>query len=153
MQKIKLKAFTLAEMLVVLVVASILISMAFMVLNMVRKQVVSIQKSYAKKQEVQFFEVTLLRDFNSGSAFYDTKKNQLLLKNTKGNIRYTFLKNSIVRENDTFHIEVADKKLFLDGVEVQQNSIDGIEINMSNNFANRQLFIHQTKDAAFYINE
>ena len=38
----KLKAFTLAEMLVVLVVASIVISMGFLVLNMVRKQVIVI---------------------------------------------------------------------------------------------------------------
>ena len=47
----KVKAFTLSEMLVVLVVASILISMGFLVLNMVRKQVQVIQKNYQLKQK------------------------------------------------------------------------------------------------------
>ena len=49
MKETKLKAFTLAEMIVVLVVASIVISMSFLVLNMVGKQVSLIQNNYHKK--------------------------------------------------------------------------------------------------------
>ena len=41
----KINAFTLSEMLVVLVVSSILISMAFVVVSMVQKQVYLIQKN------------------------------------------------------------------------------------------------------------
>ena len=148
----KLKAFTLAEMLVVLVVASIVISMGFLVLNMVRKQVIVIQKNYHKKQEIQLFETTLIRDFNARNAFFHQKDNIITLRNTKDSIQYTFLDTYITREKDTFQIEVDNKKLFLDGSLVKEKTIDAIEINLSSNFTNRQLFIQQTKDASFYLN-
>lgn len=152
MNKTKLKAFTLAEMIVVLVVASIVISMGFLVLNMVRKQVSLIQTNYQKKQEVQFFEVTLTRDFNKRKAFFNQKKGKLTLKNRKDSISYVFLDQYIVREMDTFNLEVKNKKLFLDGVEVKGKFIDAIEISLSEQFSNKNLFIQQTKDASFYIN-
>ena len=148
----KFKAFTLAEMLVVLVVASIVISMGFLVLNMVRKQVIVIQENYQKKQEIQLFETTLIRDFNARSAFFHKKENVITLSNTKDSIQYTFLDTYITREKDTFQIEVDNKKLFLDGSLVKEKTIDAIEINLSSNFTNRQLFIQQTKDASFYLN-
>lgn len=152
MKKTKLKAFTLSEMIVVLVVASIVIAMGFLVLNMVRKQVQLIQNNYYKKQEVQFFEATFTRDFNARNAYFDKKQGVLTLKNIKNNISYTFLDQCIIREKDTFDIEVKNKKLFLDGLEVGEKNIDAIEINLSEQFSNKQLFIQQTKEAAFYIN-
>lgn len=152
MKKTKLKAFTLAEMIVVLVVASIVISMGFLVLNMVRKQVSLIQTNYQKKQEVQFFEATLTIDFNKRNAFFDKKQEKLTLKNTKDSISYTFLDQCIVREKDTFNLEEKNKKLFLDGVEVKGGVIDAIEISLSEHFSKKQFFIQQKKDASFYLN-
>ena len=152
MKQTKVKAFTLAEMLVVLVVASIVISMGFLVLNMVKKQVQVIQSNYNKKQEIQLFETTLSRDFNKRSVFYKEQSNLLLLKNTKDSITYTFLNNAIVREKDTFFLELTDKKVFLDGTVVKEGTIDAMEINFSDQLANKQLFIHQVKDASYYLN-
>tara|TARA_B110000046_G_C13026081_1_gene414211 strand:- start:8744 stop:9208 length:465 start_codon:yes stop_codon:yes gene_type:complete len=152
MKETKLKAFTLAEMIVVLVVASIVISMSFLVLNMVGKQVSLIQNNYHKKQEVQLFETTFTRDFNTHSVFYHKKENILILKNTKDSVSYVFLDHFIIREKDTFNIEVVNKKLFLDGLETNEKQIDAIEINLSEQFSNKQLFIQQTKDASYYIN-
>ena len=152
MKQNKLNAFTLSELLVVLVVSSIVISMTFLVLNMVRKQVVSIQENYQKKQEVRFFEARFSRDFNSHNASYDPKKKSLKLTNTKDSIRYVFSDLFIIREKDTFPIEVAKIHLFLDGTTVREKTIDAIAIALSSRFANQQLFIHQTKDAAYYIN-
>lgn len=153
MKSNKVDAFTLTEMIVVLVVASIVISMGFLVLNMVRKQVVLIQKNYQKKQEVQLFENTFSREFNTRTAFYTAKENTLTLKNTKDSIQYTFLGKMIIREKDTFQVDISNKKLFLDGKEVKEKTIDAIEINLSDNFSNRQLFFHQTKDASYFINK
>ena len=152
MKKTNLKAFTLAEMIVVLVVASIVIAMGFLVLNMVRKQVQLIQDNYQKKQEVHFFETTFTRDFNTRRVFFHKKENKIIFKNTKDSISYTFLENCITREKDTFKIEVGNKKLFLDGKLVKEKTIDAIELTLTNSYANKQLFFYQTKDAAFYLN-
>jgi prepilin-type N-terminal cleavage/methylation domain-containing protein len=153
MKNKKLKAFTLAEMIVVLIVASIVIAMAFVILDMVRKQVFLIQKNYQKKQEVQFFEATLTRDFNLRNAHYYKSQNRLSLKNTKDSISYVFTGTAIIREKDTFQIEVSNKKLFLDGKEIFSKTIDALGINLSENYGGKELFISQRKDAAFYIND
>jgi prepilin-type N-terminal cleavage/methylation domain-containing protein len=152
MKQTKVKAFTLAEMLVVLVVASIVISMGFLVLNMVRKQVKLIQNAYHKKQEMQFFETTFSRDIHTHQASYNEKESILTLSNTKEVLTYRFLKEAVVREKDSFFIEIATKKLFLNGKEVTEKTIDAIEINFSNQFASKQLFIHKVKDASYYMN-
>ncbi|WP_405567961.1 type II secretion system protein J [Polaribacter sp. Asnod6-C07] len=148
----KLKAFTLAEMLVVLVLASIIIAMGFLVLNMVKSQVISIQNNYQKKQEVQFFEATLTRDFNARNAFYNKDNNHLILKNTKDSVLYVFKDYLIIRNRDTFKIEVTNKKFFLNGKIVKENTIDAIEMNLSENYGEKFLFMHKVKDASYYIN-
>lgn len=153
MIKNKLRGFTLAEMLVVLVVASIVISMGFLVLNMVRKQVKGFQQNYQKKQEIQFFETTMVRDFNRRSVFFNKQLNVLFMKNTKDTIQYQFFNNLVIREKDTFKIEIVSKKLFLEGFEVKENSIDALQIGVSENFGSKQIFMYQTKDAAYYLNK
>jgi hypothetical protein len=152
MNKTKLKAFTLGEMIIVVVVASIVIAMGFLVLNMVKKQVRIIQNTYHQKTAVQFFEATFIRDFNTRNAYYDEQKNRVSLKNSKNSISYTFLDDFIIRDQDTFPIKVIHKKLFLEGLETKEKCIDAIEINLSEEFSNKQLFIQQTKDAAHYLN-
>jgi prepilin-type N-terminal cleavage/methylation domain-containing protein len=152
MRNTKIKAFTLSEMIVVLVVASIVISMGFLVLNMVRKQVRVIRANYQNKHEVQLFQTIFTRDFNRRSAVYDNKKNILKLKNTKDNISYAFMDSIIIREIDTFKIAIANKKLFLNGFEVKNKSIDAIQIILSKQYSDKELFIQKTKDGAFYMN-
>ncbi|PQJ81023.1 hypothetical protein BTO18_14350 [Polaribacter porphyrae] len=139
-------------MIVVLIVASIVIAMGFSVLNMVRKQVVTIQKNYQKKQQVLLLESLLHRDFNSNTAFYNIKNDELLLKNTRDSITYTFYENYIIRNQDTFQIEVQNKELYLDGIQVKDKVIDALEINLSENYGSKQLFVQQSKDASYYMN-
>ena len=105
-----------------------------------------------RKTTVQFFEATFIRDFNARNAYYDEQKNTVSLKNSENSISYTFLDDLILREKDTFPIKIMTKKLFLEGLETKDKYIDAIEINLSEEFSNKQLFIQQTKDAAHYLN-
>lgn len=151
--KNKVNGFTLSEMLVVIVVASIVISSGFLVLQMVRKQVRLIQQNYEIKQELSVFEATLSRDFNTRKARFDQKSNALMLSNSKDSIQYLFLEHQIVREKDTFTIAIAEKKIFLDGLEVQEGRIDAIEFQLPEQFFKKQFFIQQIKDGSYYVNK
>ena len=102
MSKTKLKAFTLGEMIVVTVVASMVVAMGVLVLSMLKKQVRIIQNTYHQKTAVQFFEATFIRDFNARNAYYDEQKNRISLKNSENSISYTFSDDLIIREKDTF---------------------------------------------------
>jgi prepilin-type N-terminal cleavage/methylation domain-containing protein len=149
----KINAFTLSEMLVVLVVSSILISMAFVVVSMVQKQVYLIQKNLSKKQQLLFFEATLLRDFNTHRVFFIKEENSLLLKSGKDSISYTFFDDFVIRGTDTIKISFENKTLFLDGAMVTDGEIDAIALNLLSSYANAQLFLQKTKGATFYLNK
>jgi prepilin-type N-terminal cleavage/methylation domain-containing protein len=149
----KINAFTLSEMLVVLVVSSILISMAFVAVSMVQKQVYLIQKNLSKKQQLLFFEATLLRDFNTHRVFFIKEENSLLLKSGKDSISYTFFDDFVIRGTDTIKISFENKTLFLDGAMVTDGEIDAIALNLLSSYANAQLFLQKTKGATFYLNK
>jgi prepilin-type N-terminal cleavage/methylation domain-containing protein len=149
----KINAFTLSEMLVVLVVSSILISMAFVAVSMVQKQVYLIQKNLSKKQQLLFFEATLLRDFNTHRVFFIKQENSLLLTSSKDSISYTFFDDFVIRGTDTIKISFENKTLFLDGAMVTDGEIDAISLNLLSSYANAQLFLQKTKGATFYLNK
>ena len=142
----------MGELLVVMVVSSIVISVTFLVLDITRKQINKMKENYEKKQAFLFFQTTLSRDFNLNTAFYHVKEKRLNLMNTKDTIQYLFLDKVVLRNQDTFHVELVKIVLFLDGKIVTDKSSDAILIEASNSFAQQKLFVQQRKDAAYYIN-
>lgn len=148
----KIDAFTLSEMLVVLVISSIVISMAFLGLLLVQKQLKSIQDNLDNQQQMQFTERLLWRDFNSYSVRYLPAEDILFFKNSTDSLSYIFDENFIIRNNDTLEIPIIEKQLFLDGLEVQSGVIDAIKIETYPIYRNKKLFIYKTKDASFYLN-
>ena len=70
----KIMAFTLSEMIVVLILTSIVIGLAFSVLNLVQKQMSAIQDNYNKSLELNKLETALWLDFN---RYSDIRFNEL----------------------------------------------------------------------------
>lgn len=153
MKKNKLPAFTLSELLIVMVISSIVISMAFLVLSMVQKQVSVIQRNMRDQQKIQFLERLLWKDFNQYQIRFNNTTQTLECANLQDTIHYLFTNRAVIRENDTIMIALTNKKLFLDGQEVQKGFVDGIELQTTQSYSNRKLFVYKPKDASFYLNQ
>lgn len=149
----KVDAYTLSEMLVVLIISSIVISLTFVALNMVQKQVLSIQKNFQNQQEVQSLERALWSDFNTHTIFYNSKSNTLKFTSYKDTLTYYFKNNFILREKDSFPIDITTKKLFLDGIVIKDGYIDAIGLETKQSYTNKKLFVYKEKDALFYLNQ
>lgn len=148
----KINAYTIAEMLVVLVVSSIVITLALLVLNLVQKQIHSIRKNIDYTNEIINLERALWNDFNSRNMIYNKKKDELLGYNSKDTVTYYFDKEYVLRNKDTLKIGIASKELFLAAEKVNENSIDALELTLTNDFQNKNLFIFTKKDASYYMN-
>lgn len=148
----KIEAFTLSELLVVLVISSIVISLTFLVLSMVQKQVRIIQSNFTTKQQVQFVERMFWKDFNQYTVSYKKDKDVLVFTSAIDSLSYQFYSGYIVRKKDTLPIQIQNKKLFLDGKEVQSGLIDALQIETTPVFGDTELFVYQNKDASFYMN-
>ena len=152
MQHKKVDAFTLSEMLVVLVVASLVISMTFMVLNLVQKQVTSIRKNFSTQQQIQLLERLLQQDFNTYTIRYNQTKDMLELTNEIDTITYIFNDEYVLRQTDTIRVKILNKAVFLDGELITSGFTDAITINTEQLYNTNKIFVYQHKDASHYLN-
>jgi hypothetical protein len=148
----KIKSFTLAELLVVLVLSALVVSISLSVLNLIQKQIGSIRRIEDRGQEILFLERALWQDFNRGTVFYDPDLGQLNIYGTLDTISYELLPEYVLRNNDTLLLEVSNLVCYLDGYLVENNQVDAIELSFSTNYLNAQLFVYQNKDGAHYLN-
>lgn len=148
----KINAFTLTEVMVVLVISSIVISLAFMILSLVQKQMESIHKNINFRSETMFFERVLWHDFNSYSMSYDVKNDVLLGKRALDSISYVFYDEYLIRNSDTIFVPIQNKLFYIDGAEVVEGGIDAVKFTTSKKVIERDVFIFKDKAADSYIN-
>lgn len=146
----KVKAFTLSELIVVMIISTIVISLAFMALSMVKRQIGHIQKRTVLKEELLSLEKVLNMDFNRyGIANFNI--NVLKFKNPLDSTTYTIEENWVLRNKDTFNIEASNVLFFLDGNTVKKGKVDALKFT-AKNVNERITFVYSIKDAAFYLN-
>ena len=149
----KTNAFTIAEMLVVLVISGIVMTITLLVLSLVQGQIRSIQAIYKKNTEIRLLERGLWQDFNKHRLFYNNFKQQLVCTSEKDTVVYTFNNEYIIRNSDTLRVTIAEKILFLDGEVVTNNNIDAMELQVSKEITDKKLFIFKWNDATQYMND
>jgi len=148
----KVNAYTLSELLVVLVLTSIVAGMAFSVLNMVQKQLFSIQKNMDVKAHFRTLEQSLLIDFNTyHNVKYSKEENRLVCYSEIDSVAYNFTADYVYKSLDTFYISAIHKKIFFAGNEVSSGKVDAIKIDSIGLNSNLQLFIFKHNDANTYL--
>ncbi|MEO1548758.1 MAG: type II secretion system protein [Bacteroidota bacterium] len=149
----KIKAFTLSEMLVVLLITTIVVSMAFMVLRLVQQQMHAIQDNYAVSHQIHDIKQRLWMDFNRNDAiWFDAKTNQLLLNNPVRPQTYRFEDTRTIVENDTLSITIAKKQFYLFGAEVQNGPVDAMKLVIANGKRNHEVFVRKENAATAQMN-
>jgi len=148
----KVYAFTLSEMIVVLVLTSIVVGLAFSVLGLVQKQMTAIKDNYNKNLELNKLETSLWLDFNRYSSIsYDSLEDELLLINELDSMSYKFSERYIIKEQDTFFIQLENKELYFNGVSSITHQVDAIKLRTSKAFLNRELFVFKKNDANTFM--
>ncbi|EGV42228.2 type II secretion system protein [Bizionia argentinensis JUB59] len=149
----KIKAFTLSEMIVVLILSSIVIGLAFSVLNLVQKHMISIQQNYTNTTKFKKLETSLWLDFNRYSKIeYSSLENELKFSTAIDSVMYQFSDNYIIKGIDTFPVPIQQKQFYFDGEFMEHGQIDAIKLETEKTFQNQQLFIFKNNDANAYMN-
>ncbi len=151
--KQKIRAFTLSEMIVVLILTSIVVGMAFSVLTLVQKHMYSIQDNFSKNTELNKLEQSLWLDFNRYSnAKYDELKERLTFNTEIDSTSYQFTNDFIIKDIDTFNIQLQQKSVYFNGDKKRNGQIDAIKIETSQVFQNQQVFVFKENDATQFMN-
>lgn len=147
----KIKAFTLSEMIIVLILTAIVVGLAFTVLGLVQKHMLSIQKNYNTQTEIKKLETSLWLDFNRFSKIeFDNIENTLKFKTEIDSVKYQFLDTKIVKDLDTFPIMLQQKMFFLNGKLAKQGQVDAIKIETQKQ--KQVLFVFKQNDATLFMN-
>lgn len=149
----KIKAFTVSEMVVVLILSSIVVGIAFSVLTLVQKHMKGIELNFNKHTEINKFEQSLCLDFNRYSRIeYDDLESTLRFENELHTIEYQFKEAKIIKGIDTFKIETKKTKLFFNGNQVLSGLVDALKLETSKTDQSQILFIFKKNDATQFLN-
>jgi len=149
----KLKAYTLSEMIIVLILTSIVVGLAFSVLGLVQKHMNAIQKNYTRNSELNILETALWMDFNRYPIVtYYGLEDKLNFVSELDSINYKFTNKHIIREQDTFNVTVQSKEFYFNGVPTEKQKIDAIKLEASEEFQNQFLFVFKSNDANTFMN-
>lgn len=149
----KISSMTINEMLVVIIISTLVIGMAFSVLQMVQRHVWSIQKNITANTTLTLLEQSLWIDFNKYNVInYEAEESVLLFKSELDSVVYKFNSERIVKNKDTFNLEIKNKYLFFDGNPIESGKIDALKIKLGQSQQEKVLFIYKRKDANQFMN-
>jgi type II secretory pathway pseudopilin PulG len=148
--KTKVKSFTLAEMLVVIIITAIVVGMAFSVLRLVQRQVTTIEKNFSTTTSLVLFEQQLWQDFatHNNIVYNDAK---LKLYSDTDTVLYSFKPDYTTRNTDTLNAKLAVNKTYYVGRQVKSGYIDALEIS-GKELPGYTIFVSMQPDAAHYMN-
>lgn len=149
--KSKIAAFTLSEMLVVLLLTVIVVGLAFTILNLVQKQMYTAKDNFETGTELNQLKQALWVDFRTYSDIR-LENESLVLKNEIRQIQYEFAKDYILRSKDTFHLNIEVKQFFFEGDEVFSGLINGVSLLSDKRSGGKKVFVYRENGANIYMN-
>lgn len=148
----KLNSFTLAELLIVMLLTAIVVGLAFTVLRLVQKEIIGFQKHLDNQVALALFEQKLWQDFSEHPYVeYHAAEQQLLLVSETDTTRY-FFRESLLRNTDTIQPKLLLRKLFFQGKEVSEGPVDAISLSGETHLPNHNVFVSKRNDVTFFMN-
>lgn len=151
----KVKAFTLNEMLVVLLITVLVVGMAFSVLRLVQVQMHGISSNYEKNTELNLLRQSLWVDFNRfDRIWYDGTEQRIVLVNEVAKTSYQILPDGVVKEKDTFWVPVPRWEVYFNGETVGKGEIDALDLYIGKEEeVGKRVFVFKCNAATSYINQ
>jgi type II secretory pathway pseudopilin PulG len=154
MTNAKIKSFTLPELLVVMILTAIVVGMAFSVLRLVQKQIRIIETNFEKTSSLALFEQKLWQDFNEMNRIqFDAKNSSLLMESEMDTVTYFFQKNYVLRNADTIKLRLVTDKLFFQGKEIQDGTVDALSISGKEELPDYEIFVSKKNDLTLFMNQ
>jgi len=148
----KIKAFTLTEMMVVIVISAIVVGLAFTILGIVQHNMRSIENNYEYHSQVQSLETALTIDFSKyPNARWNPKDNQLILSSPIEERIYTFYTDSIQNEVETYLLKTKSTTYYFEGNEVGSGAIDALKFSFEKTTDLHRIFIYKYNDPTIHF--
>ena len=140
-------------MMVVLVITTVVVGMAFAVLNLVQRQMGSIETIYAIKTDINQLRQSLWIDFSRYDYIaVDQKSNKIMLSNELERRQYEIINGNSIR-TENLEMEFESIAYYFDNQKVVQGEIDAISIITSKDTGHQEVFVFKQNTPVTYINQ
>ncbi|MBR9914708.1 MAG: hypothetical protein GYB32_07765 [Algicola sp.] len=140
-------------MLIVIIISSVVIGLAFTTLSLIRKNMWAIQNNLKYKTELNRLEQSLWIDFNHFSELsYSQKEEELKFNSPMDSCKYKFKTDMVIKEQDTFQIRFDQKQFYFGGNVTIHGKVDAIKLEIVNKAQEQHLFVFKRNDAEQYLN-
>lgn len=143
----------MGELLVVMVISSIVVTLSFLALENVQRQIRSINQTYEKQQKILKLERLITMDLYEFEGQFDVANNQLVFSNSKNVIQYKLNTDHIIRQKDTIALPMKSKTFYLEGEKVASGQFDALELTFSDTYTQQGFFLYRKHDASYYMNK
>ena len=151
--KSKVKAFTLNEMIIVLIISTIVIGIAFTVLSLVQRNMWAIQGNLKVNTDLNRLEQSLWYDINKYQEIAYSKQNErLVFKSQIDSSVYQFKKDMIIKSKDTFNITIQGKVVYFNGNKTSSSKVDAFKLELPKTYGYQSLFFFKRNDATQFMN-
>lgn len=146
----KIKAFTLSEVVIAMIITVIVAGLAFSVLTLVQRHMYGIQSNFKNATDLNQLETALWLDFNRyPEVTYLENENKLSFKSPIDSLSYTFYDDYIMYKKDTLFVKFHDRLFFVHGLKVLSGEIDAIELHDS--ISNHSIFVFKQQSAKPFL--
>lgn len=140
-------------MMVVLVITTVVVVMAFAVLNLVQRQMGSIETIYAIKTDINQLRQSLWIDFSRYDYIaVDQKSNQIFFSNELEGRQYEIINGNSIR-TENLEMKFESIEFYFDNQKVVQGEIDAISIITSKDTGQQEVFVFKQNTPVTYINQ
>jgi len=139
-------------MIVLLLLTSIVIGMAFTILTLVQRQMFGIQSNFQATTEFRLLEQSLWLDFNRYNLItYNEFEAVLTFKSEIDSINYRFEEKVVIKDTDSFPIPLELKTLYFNGQPIQKGLVDAIKLETDKETQGKRIFIFKRNDANVFM--
>lgn len=148
----KVDAFTLTEILVVIVISTIVVGLALSVLNIVQQNFYNIRENYQTSTEIEQLKQQLAVDFNRHhDVILNNELQEVYFKNPLDSLQYTISGDLLLRKKDTIPLQIVNPRFYFRGQEVKNGKIDAIKLYIKGHDGT-YVFVDKINDARTYLN-
>lgn len=138
-------------MMVVLIITSVVVGMAFAVLNLVQRQMNGIQNIYEVKNDIVGMRQSLWMDFSkANTVYFDGKRQELYFNNGIEERKYSVSDSLLVGANVELAIETIE--FYFDHRKVTQGEVDALSIKTTKDTGNAEIFVFKRNTPTTYMN-
>ncbi len=143
----KLKAYTLSEIIVVLILTSIVVGLALSALQLIQKQMTALRQNNENKLRIKSLETKLSILFNQ-SENVEVIDQAVYFYEKKDTLETRITPEAFTIENDTIELKAVNINTYFRGKEIENGCIDALSLSIKlNERISKSLFVSRTNDA------